>query len=252
MKRQFDNISALESISLDSDFQTFTGLPNQAVLFIIGTYTAIKNLNYNGFTIANDEPEYDNYFNATKLPQAGADTLLAMANEVEVIGNAYTSNQYGQSTLKKTIDDFRAFAQKYYPNLKSTFYIQDTKRNELVNSLPQEYINVFLEPFYSDNLSQVEKVNMAGELRAIANRTDLSLIDKQNTAKDIIDIYVPTLPSGSSSTTSSMGSMGSASTDAQRTEGATTDLKGNITKYAIIGGVLVVGGIATWLILKRN
>jgi hypothetical protein len=28
-----------------------------------------------------------------------------MANEVETIGNAYSSNSYGQSTLKTTIDN---------------------------------------------------------------------------------------------------------------------------------------------------
>jgi hypothetical protein len=243
--RKFDNISALENISLDSDYQHFEGQPNQAIALIIATYTALKNLNSNGYVIAVDEPEYESYFNANKLSQAPINTLYLMANEVETIGNAYSSNSYGQSTLKKSIDNFRAFAQKYYPNLKNTYYFQEKARYDLVESLPQEYKDIYKEPFYSENLSQNEKVDMAGELRGVAVRADLSLGDKKSLAMDIIKMYIPSLPSSS-------GSIDLSTTEEERAEGATTDSKINIAKYAIIGGVLVVGGIATWLILRKK
>jgi hypothetical protein len=94
-------------------------------------------------------------------------------------------------------------------------------------------------------------VDIHGELVGVGLRDDLSLNEKKNLFMDIIKIYVPTLPTPSSSS-SSMGSIDLSTTEEERAEGATTDSKINIAKYAIIGGVLVVGGVATWLILRKK
>jgi hypothetical protein len=152
----------------------------------------------------------------------------------------------GQSANQCAINEFRTLAQQYYPNLKVTFSFHgDNAKNEVINSLSQEYIDVFKEPFYSENFSQQDKVDIHGELVNVALRNDLSLNEKKNLFMDIIKIYVPTLPTSS-------GSIDLSTTEEERAEGATTDSKINIAKYAIIGGVLVVGGIASWLILRKK
>jgi hypothetical protein len=243
--KQFDNFSAIEDLSMDSDFQQFTGTKDDAIGYILSVYFALKNVNKNGFVLSLSEPEYEEYFNPNKLAQVTSPTLILMANDLEKLSNTYKTPQ-GTWNID-AIDAFRTFAQKYYVVLKSTSYIYDKPRFDLVESLPQEYKDIYKEPFYSENLSEVEKVDMAGELRGVAVRNDLSLGEKKSLAMDIIKMYIPSLPSSSS-----MGSIDLSTTQEERTEGATTDSKINIAKYAIIGGVLVVGGVATWLILKRK
>ena len=241
--KQFDNFSAIEDLSMDSDFQQFTGTKDDAIGYILSVYSALKNVNKNGFVLSLSEPEYEQYFNPTKLTQATSPTLILMANDLEQIGNTYKTPQ-GTWNIN-AIDAFRTFAQKYYSALNSTLYIYDKPRFDLVESLPQEYKDIYKEPFYSENFSEVEKVDMANELRGVAVRNDLSLGEKKSLAMDIIKMYIPSL-------SSSMGSIDISTTEEERAGGATTDSKINIAKYAIIGGVLVVGGIATWLILKRK
>jgi hypothetical protein len=245
--KAFDNFSAIEDLSSDNDFQQFTGTKDEAIGYILSVYSALKNINNNGFVLSLNEPEYGEFFNPTKLAQATSSTLILMANDLEQISNNYKTPQ--GTWNKNAIEPFRLFAQKYYSNLKSTLYIYDKPRYDLVESLPQEYKDIYKEPFYSENLSDVEKTDMAGELRGVAVRTDLSLSDKKSLAMDIIKMYIPSLPSSSSS---SMGSNDLSTTEEERAEGATTDSKINIAKYAIIGGVLIVGGIATWLILRKK
>ena len=261
MKR-FDNFSAIEDLSMDSDFFNIsTSLKAPLISSILSAYDSVKNLTATiegatGYSIALREPEYASYFNTTKLNEATTSTLQTMSSafgQVKAkIDNGTYAQTCGQSANQCAITDFRNLAQQYYPNLKVTFSFHgDKAKNEILNSLPQEYIDVFKEPFYSENFSQQDKVDANGELVGIALRQDLSLNEKKDLFKDIIGLYAPSLPSSSSSS-SSMGSMSSSSSEEQRTEGATTDSKINIAKYAIIGGVLVVGGIATWLILKRK
>lgn len=243
--RKFDNFSAIEDLSTDNDFQQFTGTKDDAIGYILSVYSALKNINNNGFVLSLSEPEYEEYFNPTKLSQSTSSTLIMMANDLEQISNTYQTPQGIWN--KDAINAFRTFAQKYYSNLKSTLYIYDKPRYDLVESLPQEYKDIYKEPFYSENLSEVEKVDMAGELRGVAVRNDLSLGEKKSLAMDIIKMYIPSLPSSPS-----MSSIDISTAEEERGAGATTDSKINIAKYAIIGGVLVVGGIATWLILKRK
>jgi hypothetical protein len=250
--RKFDNISALENLSLDSDFQPFTGTRSDSISYLISAFNALKGINvtindgYGVYNMSNDEPEYGNFFSVLKLGQSDDATLLAIANEVETIVNNLTNRVQGQSSEKYAINGFRTIAQKYYPILKGTYYNTEYQRFLLVESLPQEYKDVFKEPFYSDNLSQTEKVDMAGELRTIANNNTLSNEDKRSLAIEILRTYIPTLPSYSPMTTTS-----STSQTEQRAE-STSGGGSNVAKFAIVGGVIIVGGIATWLILRKK
>jgi hypothetical protein len=263
--KQFDNFSAIEDLSMDSGFfNIISGVTNAVadsnariayINNILGVYNQVKNLTATiegttGYSIASREPEYASYFNTTKLNEATTATLQAMSTAFgeikgKIDGGIYLQNA-GQSANMYAIQDFRNLAQQYYPNLKVTWsFYGDKAKNEVLNALPQEYRDVFIEPFYSENFSQQDKVDANGELVGIALRNDLSLNEKKNLFIDVIKIYVPTLPSSS-------GSIDISTTEEERGAGATTDSKINIAKYAIIGGVLVVGGIATWLILKRK
>ena len=263
--RKFDNFSAIEDLSMDGGFFNITsGVTNviadsnartSYINNILGVYNQVKNLfatieGKTGYSIATREPEYASYFNTTKLNEATTATLQAMSNAFgeikgKIDGGIYLQN-FGQSANQNVIQDFRTLAQQYYPNLKVTWSFHgDNAKNEVLNALPQEYRDVFIEPFYSENFSQQDKVDANGELVDIALRQDLSLNEKKNLFIDVIKIYVPSLPSSS-------GSIDLSTTEEERAGGATTDSKINIAKYAIIGGVLVVGGIATWLILKRK
>jgi hypothetical protein len=269
--KAFDNFSAIEDLSMDSGFFNITsGASNLSLQVandartayinnILGVYNQVKNLTATiegttGYSIASREPEYDSYFNSTKLNEASTTTLQTMFNAFGEIkgkldGGIYLQNA-GQSANMYAIQDFRNLAKQYYPNLKVTFsFYGDKAKNEVLNALPQEYRDVFKEPFFSENFSQQDKVDIHGELVGVALRNDLSMNEKKNLFMDIIKIYVPSLPSSSSS---SMGSIDLSTTEEERAEGATTDSKINIAKYAIIGGVLVVGGIATWLILRKK
>lgn len=263
--KQFDNFSAIEDLSMDSEFFNISSAIQQVsqnsvidvrttyINNILGVYNQVKNLfatieGKTGYSIATREPEYESYFNSTKLNEATTATLQAMSNAFgeirgKIDGGIYIQN-FGQSANQNAIQDFRTLAQQYYPNLKTTWsFYGDNAKNEVLNALPQEYRDVFIEPFYSENFSEQDKVNVNGELVDIALRNDLSLNEKKNLFIEVIKIYVPTLPTPS---------FDLQTTQEQRTESATTDSAINIAKYAIIGGVLVVGGIATWLILKRK
>jgi hypothetical protein len=266
--KQFDNFSAIEDLSMDSGFFNITsGISNLSsqvanenartfyINNIVGVYNQVKDLfatieGKTGYSIASREPEYASYFNNSKLNEASTSTLQTMFNDFREIkgkidGDIYTQT-CGQNANQCAINEFRTLAQQYYPNLKVTFSFHgDNAKNEVINSLSQEYIDVFKEPFYSENFSQQDKVDINGELIGVALRNDLSLNEKKNLFMDIIKIYVPSLPSSS-------GSIDLLTTEEERAEGATTDSKINIAKYAIIGGVLVVGGIATWLILRKK
>lgn len=266
--KQFDNFSAIEDLSMDSEFFNVTAtqqfvqevqLRASYIANILGVYDQVKNLfatieGKTGYSIATREPEYASYFNSTKLNEASTTALQTFANAIGQIKTKIDNGTYvqtcGQSANQCAITDFRTLAQQYFPSLKVTFSFHgDNAKNEVINALPQEYRDVFIEPFYSENFSQQDKVDAHGELVGIALRNDLSLNEKKNLFMDVIKIYVPSLPTPSSS---SMGSIDLSTTEEERAGGATTDSKINIAKYAIIGGVLVVGGVATWLILKRK
>jgi hypothetical protein len=272
--KKFDNFSAIEDLSMDSGFFNITsGVSNVSAQLanttarasfinnILGVYNQVKNLTatiegVTGYSIASKEPEYDSYFNSTKLNEASTTTLQSMSNAFGEIkgkldGGIYLQNA-GQSANMYAIQDFRNLAKQYYPNLKKTWSFYGMKaKHDILNTLPQEYQDVFKDPFFSENFSQQDMVDIHGELVGVGLRDDLSLNEKKNLFMDIIKIYVPTLPTPSSSS-SSMGSIDLSTTEEERAEGATTDSKINIAKYAIIGGVLVVGGVATWLILRKK
>lgn len=267
--RKFDNFSAIEDLSMDSEFFNISSATQQVlqnsmadvratyINNILGVYNQVKNLTATiegttGYSIASREPEYADYFNNAKLNESTTATLQAMSNAFgeikgKIDGGIYLQNA-GQSANMYAIQDFRNLAKQYYPNLKVTWsFYGDKAKNEVLNALPQEYRDVFIEPFYSENFSQQDKVDAYSELVVIALRNDLSLNEKKDLFKEVIQIYAPSLPSPSSTSSADI-----STTEEERGAGATTDSKLNITKYAIIGGVLVVGGIATWLILKRK
>jgi len=265
--KQFDNFSAIEDLSMDSGFFNIaSGVSNELIANtktpyinnILGVYNQVKNLTATiegttGYSIASKEPEYDSYFNSTKLNEASLATLQTMSNAFGEIkgkldGGIYLQNS-GISANMYAIQDFRNLAKQYYPNLKVTFgFYGDRAKNEVLNALSQEYRDIYKEPFYSENFSQQDKVDMNFELVNVGLRNDLSMNEKKNLFMDIIKIYVPTLPSSSISS-SSMGSSMSDSEQRAETAGSGSS---NIAKFAIIGGVLLIGGVATWLILRKK
>jgi hypothetical protein len=267
--KQFDNFSAIEDLSMDSGFFNIaSGASNLSLQVandaktayinnILAVYNQVKNLTAtiegaSGYSIALREPEYASYFNTTKLNEASTSTLQTMSNAFgeikgKIDGGIYTQT-CGQSANQCAINEFRTLAQQYYPNLKVTFSFHgDKAKNEVLNTLSQEYKDVFKEPFFSENFSQQDKVDINGELVGVALRNDLSMNEKKNLFIDIIKMYAPSLPSSSASSSSA-----SSMSDSEQRAETMGDGSSNVTKFAIIGGVIIIGGIATWLILRKK
>jgi hypothetical protein len=258
--KTFDNFSAIEDLSMDSSFFNITtsAIPTKAenISAITSIYQNLKNRNVNfvddilgrevrNYSIFGSEGfYYEPIFSSPTFLNLKLSTqqISDLANGIKGLYISEGSNINPSQNVKS----FRVQAQNLFPELKKTWgFYGDGFKNNIISSLSQEYIDVFKEPFFSENLSQQDKVDINGELVGVALRDDLSMNEKKNLFMDIIKIYAPSLPSSS-------GSIDLSTTEEERAEGATTDSKINITKYAIIGGVLIVGGIATWLILRKK
>lgn len=124
---------------------------------------------------------------------------------------------------------------------------RDSEKNKLILKLPYSYQRVLIEPRYSEYFPNYDdKATISNDLTQVAVDTTLTPDEKILQARALIEAKVPSLaPEFDPNSVPDVD-------DSLRSD--TSD--GNFIKdnkwVFIIGGVLLVGGIATFLILRRK
>lgn len=123
----------------------------------------------------------------------------------------------------------------------------DAEKNKLLLKLPYSYQRVLAEPRYSEYFPTYEqKATISNDLVQVAINTSLTLDEKRLQAMALLETAVPSLaPEFDPNATYEVDESLRADTSGGN---FITDNKWVL----IIGGVLLVGGIATFLILRRR
>ena len=154
--------------------------------------------------------------------------------------------------MKRGFDNFGAMERISRSNDFEFFNLttasdRDAEKNKLILKLPYSYQRVLMEPRYSEFFPSLEqKAAISNDLTQVAVDTTLTPDDKRLQAMALIETAVPSLaPEFDPNATYEVDESLRADTSG-----------GNFIKdnkwVFIIGGVLLVGGIATFLILRRR
>jgi hypothetical protein len=154
--------------------------------------------------------------------------------------------------MKRGFDNFGAMDKISKSNDFEFFNItttsaRDAEKNKLILKLPYSYQRVLTEPFYSEYFpTATDKSTISNDLTQVAVDSTLTPDEKILQAMALIEAKVPSLAPEFDP---------NAITDVDDSLRADTS-GGNFivdNKWWFIGGgILIVGGIATWLILRRR
>lgn len=154
--------------------------------------------------------------------------------------------------MKRGFDNFGAMERISKSNDFEFFNLttaseRDAEKNKLILKLPYSYQRVLIEPRYSEFFPSLEqKAAISNDLTQVAVDTTLTPDDKRLQAMALLETAVPSLaPEFDPNATYEVDESLRADTSGGN---FITDNKWVL----IIGGVLLVGGIATFLILRRR
>jgi hypothetical protein len=123
----------------------------------------------------------------------------------------------------------------------------DAEKNKLILKLPYSYQRVLIEPRYSEYFPTYEqKATISNDLTQVAISTSLTPDEKKLQAMALLEAVVP-----------SLAPEFDPNNIPEIDESLRADISGGnfVTKnkwWFIGGGVLLIGGIATWLILRKK
>jgi LPXTG-motif cell wall-anchored protein len=123
----------------------------------------------------------------------------------------------------------------------------DAEKNKLILKLPYSYQRVLAEPRYSEYFPTYEqKATISNDLVQIAINTSLTPDEKKLQAMALLETAVPSLaPEFDPNSVPDVD-------DSLRSDTSGGNFIKDNKWVFIIGGVLLVGGIATFLILRRR
>jgi LPXTG-motif cell wall-anchored protein len=123
----------------------------------------------------------------------------------------------------------------------------DAEKNKLILKLPYSYQRVFMEPRYSEYFPTYDqKAIISNDLVQIAINTSLTPDDKRLQAMDLIESKVPSLaPEFDPNSLPEID-------DSLRADTSGGNFVTENKWWFIVGGVLLIGGISTLLILRRK
>ena len=123
----------------------------------------------------------------------------------------------------------------------------DAEKNKLILKLPYSYQRVLAEPRYSEYFPTYEqKATISNDLVQVAINTTLTPDEKRLQAMALLEASVPSLaPEFDPNSIPDVD-------DSLRADTSGGNFVTENKWWFIGGGVLIIGGIATWLILKRK
>jgi LPXTG-motif cell wall-anchored protein len=154
--------------------------------------------------------------------------------------------------MKRGFDNFGAMERISKSNDFEFFNLttaseRDAEKNKLILKLPYSYQRVLIEPRYSEFFPSLEqKAAISNDLTQVAVDTTLTPDEKKLQAMALLETAVPSLaPEFDPNSVPNVD-------DSLRSDTSEGNFVTKNKWVFIIGGVLLVGGIATFLILRRR